>query len=108
MKLDKLQDFIISKLDELKVENIETLDVSKKTSIADRLIIGTGRSEKHIESAMENLRISLKEIDLNPKKPEGKNTGWVILDLFGIIVNLFTEEWRGVYNLEQLWTSEIK
>ncbi|MDR2077377.1 MAG: ribosome silencing factor [Rickettsiales bacterium] len=101
-------DFVIERLDDLKIENLETIDISKKTSIADYLVVGTGRSEKHIESTAEQLKLALKENSMGAKNVDGRSSSWIVLDLGNILVNLFTEESRNKYKLEQLWMKEKK
>ena len=109
MCLENLKKFIIEKLNELKIENIEVIDVSKKTSLTKYMIICTAIGDRHVDSTAENLRTSLKEkFNIICKRPEGKTTGWILLDLGDIFVNIFTEENRNKYKLEELWTKEIK
>lgn len=108
MNSKKLLELVLKYIEDSKIEDVEVIDISKKTSIADKLIIGTGISNKQIESAMDNLRTFLKENGLDPKPVVGKASGWVVLDLASIIVNFFTEDVRKYYNLEKLWLEEIR
>ncbi|MBR2141378.1 MAG: ribosome silencing factor [Rickettsiales bacterium] len=109
MDLEKLKKFIIEFLDNSKISDITTIDVSKKTTITKLMIIGTATSTKHADSTIHNLRSKLKEtFETIPNKAEGKSSGWVLLDLNDIFVNIFTEEARQEYKLEELWTKEIK
>jgi ribosome-associated protein len=111
MDIDELKLFVIKKLDDLKIENIEIIDVRQKTSVTDYMIIGTGRSDRHINSTIDNLRTFLKdELNFVAKPVDGKSgeDGWVVLDLIGMFVNLFTEEARNIYKLEDLWKREMK
>lgn len=109
MNFEELKDFLLKKLDESKIEDIQVIDVSKKTSLTKLMIIGTGTSDRHIDSVAENIRKYLKEeFNYVAKKPEGKSTGWILLDLIDIFVNLFTEDVRKEYRLEDLWTKELK
>lgn len=104
LDLNELKQFILEKLDELKVEDIETIDVSEKTSLTDYLIIGTGIGNKHIESVADNIRELVKQnFNMIPKPIQGKSSGWIVLDLGDIFLNLFTKEERETYNLEDLW-----
>ncbi len=106
--MDKV-DFIVKELDKAKIEDIKVINVEKKTSLTKYMIIGTGTSDKHIDSVAENIRKIVKETyNKITKKAEGKATGWVLLDLGDIFVNLFTQEVRNEYNLESLWEKEIK
>lgn len=100
----ELKQFILDKLDGLKIDNIEVIDVREKTSLTDYLIVGTGIGNKHIESVADNIRELVKQnFNIIPKPIQGKSSGWVVLDLGDVFLNLFTEEERRIYNLEDLW-----
>lgn len=105
-----LKDYIVEELENLKIEDIIVIDTSKTSSIADWVIIGSGRSGKHIESSMENLKINIKNSGLY----EGgiisgvANDGWIIYDLGNIIVHLFVPAVRDIYKLEELFNTKSK
>lgn len=102
---EKLKKAIIDKLEDLKAKDIVSIDVSKTSSLADYIVIATGRSSKHLSSVADNLRLFLKKQDLIGLIPEGvAEGGWVVLDLGDIIVHLFTQSIRETYNLEKLWS----
>ncbi|MDR1495029.1 MAG: ribosome silencing factor [Rickettsiales bacterium] len=107
MQGEKLLEFLMEQLDNHKIDDIEVIDVRGKTSLASYLIIGTGRSEKHIEASMERIRLALKGKEALLKVPEGKHSGWIILDLGDLILHLFTEEERNRYRLSHLWKEEM-
>ena len=105
MNLDKLVEFVKTKLEDMKIENISVYFVDGKSSIAKYIIVGTGRGEKHIDSSLDKLRSDLK-IELNDNnlaQIEGKASNWLLLDLGDIIINLFTEEGRNTYHLDEMW-----
>ena len=108
MKTEKMLELIVKQLEDSKIENIETIDVSKKTTLTKYIVVGTARSTKHADSSGELLRTELKSLNIAPKKSEGKSIGWVSIDLMDIIVNLFTEEERDYVKLERLWKEEIQ
>lgn len=103
MNLEEKINLIVKNLDDFKCEDIETINVEKKTSVTNYIIIATGRSEKHSDSAAENVRKVLKEHNILPKKTEGKATGWIVLDIGDILIHIFTAEERKKYSLEDLW-----
>lgn len=103
MNLEEKISLIIKVLDDLKCENIEAINVEKKTSMTNYIIIATGRSDKHSDSTAENIRKVLKENNILPKKTEGKATGWIVLDIGDILIHIFTAEERKKYSLEDLW-----
>ena len=78
--------------------------MTNKSSIADFFIIATCRSTKHADSTADELVRSLKKIGIKCQNPEGRPQGdWIIVDTGTIIVHLFRQEIRDLYNLEKLW-----
>ena len=97
-------DFIIKKLDDGKAENIVSLNIQSKSSMADYMVIATGTSTRHVLALCHNLAIELKKKGLFiPSDYCQGNGGWIVLDLGDIIIHTFTEEMRLYYGLEELW-----
>ena len=95
---------IVSILDDAKAENLKVIDLTNKSSIADFFIIATCRSTKHADSTADELVRSLKKIGIKCQNPEGRpQCDWIIVDTGTIIVHLFRQEIRDLYNLEKLW-----
>ena len=102
MNLIEKRDFLVKILDSLKILDIKVLDLKDKSSLADYMIIGSGTSNRQIESAMAHIRTDLKNEGEVVAKEE-KSDGWVLLDLSDIIIHLFTEEQRNLYRFEEIW-----
>ena len=104
----------MSILDDAKAENLRTVDLSNKSSVADSFIIATCRSTRHADATADDLTKKLKTLGVKCPNPEGRpKCDWIIVDAGSIIVHLFREETRELYNLEKLWevsfdSSEIK
>ena len=97
--------FIKKSLSKNKAKEITVIDLKKKTSIADYMIICTGTSNRHITALSNYLSEDLKKLNLNMLNIEGKKNGdWIIVDIGDIIVHLFRGEVREYYNLEKMWT----
>ncbi len=91
-------------LDDAKAEDIISLDLAGKTSLADAMIIASGRSDRHVGAIADRVAFALKERGLPPPRIEGTPVcDWVLIDAGDIIVHLFRPEVRGFYNLEKLW-----
>ena len=91
-------------LDEKKAGDLRVLDVSAQSSITDYLVIATATSEPHLRA----LRVELeKVIDASKTRIVGVETaqesGWTVIDLFDLMVHLFSAERRAQYGLENLW-----
>ncbi|MBS1718375.1 MAG: ribosome silencing factor [Armatimonadetes bacterium] len=98
-KLEK----IVAAADELKAEQIETLDVGGKTSITDFFVVCTGTSDRHASSIADKIRERLLEEKEKPLRVEGENTGWVLLDFGDVVVHVMRDEQRQFYDIESLW-----
>ena len=104
-KVTNLCKLIKENLSKNKAKEITVINLKKKTSIADYMIICTGTSNRHIISLSNYLSEDLKKLDLNMLNIEGKRGGdWIIVDIGDIIIHLFRSEVREYYNLEKMWT----
>jgi ribosome-associated protein len=95
-------------LDEKKALDLQVLDVSEQSSITDYLVLATGTSEPHLRA----LRIELeKAIDASNHPILGMETaqesGWLVVDVFDVMIHLFTAEARSKYGLENLWKDAV-
>ena len=93
---------IISILDDAKAENLKIIDLTNKSSIADSFIIATCRSTKHADSTADELIRRLKIVGIKCPCPEGRpKCDWIIVDAGSVLVHLFRQEIRDLYNLEK-------
>ena len=100
----KITDLIIRKLDAGKAEKIVKLDVGKVSSLTDMMIIATGTSARHVMALAHHLAEDLKKEGVVPLNDIHQGDGhWVVLDFGRVIVHIFTEEMRALYDLEGLW-----
>lgn len=91
-------------LDDKKAEDITILDVSAQSSITDYLILATATSEPHLRA----LRIEIeKTLDARGSRIVGiemaQESGWVVIDVFDVMVHLFLGAVREHYSLDRLW-----
>lgn len=94
---------IIDAADELKAENIETLDVREKTSVADYFVVCSGTSDRHVSSIADKVSERMLERKEKPLRTEGDRTGWVLQDYGDVILHVMRDEQRQFYDLETLW-----
>jgi ribosome-associated protein len=98
-----LLEVIEKTLDDGLAEDVVIIDLQGKTSIADYMVIASGRSARQVVALAERLR---EAIDVGRKRPavEGLPQGdWVLVDAGDVIVQLFRPEVRAYYNLEKMW-----
>jgi|TARA_R100001126_G_scaffold88874_1_gene57775 ribosome-associated protein len=98
---------IQSTLEDDKAEDLVTINLIDKTSLADHMIIATGSSSRRVASMAEHIVEKLKEAGQGRAQAEGKEQGdWVLVDAGDVIVHLFRPEVRAFYNIEQMWGVE--
>jgi ribosome-associated protein len=86
-----------------KALNVRILEIKRLSSIADYLVLASGRSDKQVQAIAESVKVGLKPID-PALDIEGMDSGrWVVIDFGDIIVHVFQEEVRALYNLDELW-----
>lgn len=101
---EPIGDFVVEVLEDLKAEKIENLDVSHLTSITDRMIVASGRSDRHVRAIAEALLERCEARGIVPIGIEGKEGGeWVLVDLADVIVHLMLPRTREFYDIEKLW-----
>jgi len=99
-----LKAFVIEKLEDMKGRDITVLDISKKSSFADYMIVCSGNSNRHVKSIAQSVAMECRAEGLEPLGIEGNDVGeWSLVDLGEIIVHVMTESTRDLYQLEQLW-----
>lgn len=94
----------IAALEDVKAQDITTIDVREKTSITDYMVIASGTSSRHVKSLVDNVLEKVKEQGVRPLGSEGLDTGeWALLDLGDIVVHVMLPTARQFYDLERLW-----
>jgi ribosome-associated protein len=98
----EILDLVLQTLENGKAEEIVTIDLAGKTTIADHFVIASGRSTRQVLALTEHLEEVLSR--KTRVSIEGKTQGdWVLIDAGDVIVHLFRPEIRGHYNLEKMW-----
>ncbi len=98
----ELLELVLKTLEDGKADDVVTIDLAGKTTIADQMVIASGRSTRQVLALTEHLEEALSRrarISI-----EGKTQGdWVLIDAGDVIVHLFRPEIRTYYNLEKMW-----
>jgi ribosome-associated protein len=94
-------------LEDDKAEDTVVIDLRNKSSIADFMVVSTGRSQRQVGAMAEHLREKLKK-EVGRVSVEGAaRCDWVLIDGGDVIVHLFRPEVRAFYNLEKMWGAEL-
>ena len=104
---DPLSQIIVEGLEDAKAENIVSIELAGKTTLADRMIIATGRSRTHVGAIADRVVKACREAGYPPPKVEGLPLcDWVLLDARDAIVHIFRPDVRQFYNLEKMWSAD--
>ncbi|MDA9697797.1 ribosome silencing factor [Candidatus Pelagibacter sp.] len=107
-KISDLKKIIINTLDINKAQNIVSIDLKDKSSMADFMIIASGTSSRHIQSLSEQVLEKLRDNGVENPKIEGKESSeWKLVDGIDLIVHIFHPEKRKFYELEKMWSELI-
>ncbi|WP_338064167.1 ribosome silencing factor [Rhodoblastus acidophilus] len=91
-------------LEDLKAEDISLIDLEGKTSVADWMVIASGRSTTQVGALADRVVRALKDMGARTPGVEGLPAcDWVLIDAGDVIVHLFRPEVRAFYNLEKMW-----
>ncbi|MCC6890572.1 MAG: ribosome silencing factor [Hyphomicrobiales bacterium] len=95
---------VLARLDDMKAEDTVTIDLVGKSSIADALIVTSGRSNRHVGSIADRVLEDLTKSGVRGARVEGMpHCDWVLIDAGDVIVHVFQPEVRAFYNLEKMW-----
>jgi ribosome-associated protein len=104
---DVLSQIIVGGLEDAKAEDIVSIDLSGRTTLADRMIIASGRSSVHVGAIADRVVKACREAGYPSPKVEGMPLcDWVLLDAQNAIVHVFRPDVRRFYNLEKMWSAD--
>jgi len=103
--VDALHALILDQLDEDQAQETISIPLAGKSSIADHMVIASGRSTRHVSAIADKLAQRIKQEAGRLVRVEGlPNADWVLIDAGDVIVHLFRPEVRSFYNLERMWS----
>ena len=107
-KISDIKNILVNTLDLNKAEDIVTIDLKGKSSMADYMIIASGTSSRHLQSLSEQVLEKLKDNGIKNSKIEGKESSeWKLVDGIDLIVHIFHPDKRKFYELEKIWSELI-
>jgi ribosome-associated protein len=104
---DPLSQIVVEALEDAKAEDIVSIDLLGRTTLADRMIIASGRSSVHVGAIADRVVKACRDAGYPSPKVEGMPLcDWVLLDAQNAIVHIFRPDVRRFYNLEKIWSAD--
>ncbi len=101
---EPLAQLILDALEDNKAEDVVRINLDGKSSIADEMIIASGRSARHVGAIADHIARAIKESGHGRTRIEGQvSCDWVLIDAGDVIIHLFRPEVRSFYDLERIW-----
>jgi ribosome-associated protein len=95
---------VLASIDDMKAEDTVTIDLTGKSSIADTMVVTSGRSNRQVGAIADRLLEDLRKAGVPNVRVEGMpHCDWVLIDSGDVIVHIFRPEVRAFYQLEKMW-----
>jgi len=102
--VEALHQLVLASLDDDQAVETISIPLAGKSSIADHMVIASGRSTRQVASMASKLTEKIKSQLGRSARVEGLPTAdWVLIDAGDVIIHLFRPEVRSFYNLERMW-----
>jgi len=107
MGADALHRLVLDQLDDDQAQDVVTIPLEGKSSIADHMVIASGRSTRQVAAMAQKLAEKIKQAGFGHARVEGLPAAdWVLIDAGDVVIHLFRPEVRSFYNLERMWSFE--
>jgi ribosome-associated protein len=101
---DALHKLVLGQLDDDQAQELVSIPLEGKSSIADHMVIASGRSTRQVAAMAQKLAEKIKQQGFGSARVEGLPAAdWVLIDAGDVVVHLFRPEVRSFYNLERMW-----
>jgi len=96
---------VLARLDDMKAEDIVTIDLRDKSSIGDYMVVSSGRSQRHVGSVADRIVEDLHKVGVSARVEGVPHCDWVLIDAGDVVVHMFRPEVRAFYDLEKMWAA---
>jgi len=101
---ERLHEVVIQSLDDDQAQDVISIPLAGKSSIADHIVIASGRSSRQVAAIAQKLSERIKQTMGRNVRIEGLPVAdWVLIDAGDVVVHIFRPEVRSFYNLERMW-----
>jgi ribosome-associated protein len=104
----RMIDIVLQSLDDAKAEDTVAIDIAGKSSLADHMVVTSGRSNRHVSAVADQVVKALRDNGFSKPRIEGlPHADWVLVDGGDVIVHIFRPEVREFYNIEKMWQADF-
>jgi ribosome-associated protein len=104
----KMIDVVLQSLEDAKAEQTVAIDIAGKSSLADHMVVTSGRSNRHVAAVADQVQRALRDNGFDKPRIEGlPHADWVLVDGGDVIVHIFRPEVREFYNIEKMWQADF-
>ena len=104
----KMIDVVLQSLEDAKAEQTVAIDIAGKSSLADHMVVTSGRSNRHVSAVADQVVKALRDNGFGKPRIEGlPHADWVLVDGGDVIVHIFRPEVREFYNIEKMWQADF-
>ena len=101
---DKMTEAVVTALEDKKGEEIQVIDISEISPIADKFIIASGTNRSQIQAMADAVEENMHKAGFSLKQTEGYDSAnWILMDFIDVVVHIFDRESRSFYDLERIW-----
>jgi ribosome-associated protein len=99
-----LHGLIMQSLDDDQAQDVVSIALEGKSSIADHMVVASGRSSRQVAAIAQKLAERIKQAGRKARIEGLPSADWVLIDAEDVIVHIFRPEVRSFYNLERMWS----
>lgn len=106
--MQRLLELVLNSLDQDQANDVISIDLEGKTTIADFMVVTEGRSRRQVTAMAAHITEKVKKAGFAPCRVEGlPRADWILIDGGDVIVHIFRPEVRTFYNIEKMWTADF-
>ena len=104
-KASEMAKIIYNAMDAKQASDIEIIDISGVSVIADYFIVTNGNNQPQVDAIVDNIEFEMYKAGYQTKRIEGnkQTSGWILMDYGEVIVHVFNKDDRAFYSLERIW-----
>jgi ribosome-associated protein len=100
---------VLARIDDMKAEDTVTINIAGKSSLADFMVVTSGRSNRQVGAIADRMIEDLHKAGIRDVRVEGMpHCDWVLIDAGDVIVHVFRPEVRAFYQLEKMWATRSR